>query len=834
LGLSRERCDPWLGRYLEGDEMDRSSGRTRTRHRLTGLVAELKRRRVFRVVLVYAGVAFLVWQVAAIAFPALGIPSWTLSLVVVLSVLGLPLAVVLAWAFDITREGVVRAEPARARPGASGGPAVRSARRSEEARAEPSDEARAHFALVQSAFEEALGIDESRRHAELERIVPDSEVRAEVLEMLEAHASGGMLDDLAESLEAGPEPGGAFPAVGSRFGPYTLVECLGSGGMGVVYRAEDSRLSRMVALKFLSPSLGADDRAKQRFLAEARAAAALDHPNICTILEVGEFDSQLFIAMPYYRGRTVKDLLEGGALGAALAVPVAIAVGRGLAAAHASGVIHRDVKPANVIVTESGTATIVDFGVAKIAQQNLTRTGVALGTVSYMSPEQTRGEAVDHRSDIWALGVMLYEMVAGVRPFRGSTDQDIEASIIALPHEPLGPHVDGAPGLEQVVDRALEKDPAQRWATATEMVRALERIRIGSEPDAGETGLRGGLMRKGERRQVTVLTALLAEFDELVDRLTPESLEVVLRQVRQAVTDAVTVDDGLVHAVNADRIECVFGIPEAHEDDAKRAVRAALEAGRRCERIPVGSTGEGLRIALRSGIDVGIVAVHLDPGDGGRYRFGRSLMERAARLASEADAGGVLVSSDCYRLVRSFVDTDPGPDVGLGHDSGTVSTYNIRHLRDVESSLEARASDGLTAFTGRASEIGVLAEGLSEAVSGSGGIVTVSGEAGIGKSRLLYEFERGVLGDRTRVLHGRCQSSANCWTSTSRIHLPPRSPVASRRWVESWCRTSRSACTLSPSSPTDRCLSTFPATSSGWPSSSPSPRFSPSRRPPGP
>lgn len=396
-----------------------------------------------------------------------------------------------------------------------------------------------------------------------------------------------------------------------------------------------------------------------------------------------------------------------------------------------------------MIVTDSGDATIVDFGVAKIAQQNLTRTGVALGTVSYMSPEQTRGEAVDHRTDVWALGVMLYEMAAGVRPFRGSTDQAIQASILTTPPEPLTPHVDGAAGLEGVVERALQKDPAERYPTAAEMVEALQHIRIGSTPDMGESGLRGGLMRKGERRQVTVVTTLLGEFDEMVDQLTPEAVAVVLEQVRQAVSDAVVSEGGLVHAVNADRIECIFGIPEAHEDDAMRAIQAALEAAGRCDRIPVGASPGERRITLRTGIDVGVVAVHLDPGDGGKYRLGRSLMERAARLAGEADPGAVLVSSDCHRLVRSFVETERGPDVGLGHDSGTVSTYNVRQVRDFESSLEARASGGLTAFTGRASEVQVLTESLGEAVSGSGRIVTVSGEAGIGKSRLIYEFERG-------------------------------------------------------------------------------------------
>ncbi len=299
-------------------------------------MGELRRRRVVRVALVYTGVAFLVWLVAEIAFPPLGIPPWAPALVIVLSVLGLPLAIVLAWVFDIRSGEVVRTGPA---PGEALAPGESVASGTPPAPASsPSDADRARFALVQSAFEEALRTDVSRRKTELERIAPDPEVRAEVLEMLEAHHGEGMLDELAHSLRASADPHGDGPRLGSRFGHYRLLERLGSGGMGVVYRAEDDRLGRIVALKFLSPTLGADPTAKQRFLAEARAAAALDHPNICTILEVGEVDGQLFIAMPYYKGRTVKEMLTGGALGAALAIPIAMEVwARGTRAASFTG-----------------------------------------------------------------------------------------------------------------------------------------------------------------------------------------------------------------------------------------------------------------------------------------------------------------------------------------------------------------------------------------------------------------------------------------------------------------------------------------------------------------
>ncbi|NNM34580.1 MAG: protein kinase, partial [Gemmatimonadetes bacterium] len=531
-------------------------------------------------------------------------------------------------------------------------------------RVEITEEAKQRFAQVQDVFHQVLQVEPERRESALARLAPDPGVRDEVRELLGAHLEVGVLDELKHAFDRQ----GAFPeasyAPGARFAQYTLLERLGSGGMGVVYRAQDTRLGRTVALKFLSPALGSDPTAKQRFLAEARAAATLEHSNICTILEIGEFEGRLFIAMPYYKGQTLKELLRGGALGAAQAVPIAIGIGKGLAAAHASGVIHRDIKPANVIIRGDGVPIIVDFGVAKVAQQSLTRTGVALGTISYMSPEQTRGEAVDHRSDIWALGVLLYEMITGSHPFRGHTDQAVQLSILTADPESISPHLDGATGLEQVVQQALEKEADQRWQSVQEMVKALEQIRVGSVPAEGPSGPRGGLMRKGERRQVGVLTLLLGEYDDLVDQLTPEATEALLRQVRGAVSDTVTSAGGLVHAMTGDRIECVFGIPTAREDDALRAVRAALEAQRRCAGIQVDpSLGEDRSVTLRAAIDVGVVAVHLDPGEGGPYRIGRSLIERSARLASEAELGAVLVSAECHRVVRPFVEATEGPSV---------------------------------------------------------------------------------------------------------------------------------------------------------------------------
>ena len=208
---------------------------------------------------------------------------------------------------------------------------------------------------------------------------------------------------------------------GTRLGPYSITAELGRGGMGVVYTAQDPRLKRQVAVKLLPPDLTRDVIAKQRFLQEAQAASALDHRNICTVHEINETgDGQLYLVMAHYEGDTVKERIESGPMELDEAIDIATQVGEGLAEAHGAGIVHRDIKPANLLVARGGVVKILDFGLAKLAgAEGVTQTGTAVGTVAYMSPEQARGEEVDHRTDIWSLGVVLYEMLAGKSPFQG-------------------------------------------------------------------------------------------------------------------------------------------------------------------------------------------------------------------------------------------------------------------------------------------------------------------------------------------------------------------------------------------------------------------------------
>ena len=297
------------------------------------------------------------------------------------------------------------------------------------------------------------------------------------------------------------------PLVGRTIAQYEIVARRGGGGMGVVYEARDTKLGRRVALKFLPPQWSHDEPAKQRFVREAQAASATDHPNICTIHDVGTSDDgQLFIVMAYYEGETLKARLARGPLPLQEALDIATQVADGLARAHANGVVHRDIKPGNLILTEDGVR-IVDFGLATFADAlQLTIPGSTLGTAAYMSPEQARGEPADARADVWAVGIILYEMLAGHVPFQGAYAEAIAYAIRNDAPAPLRATRPEVPEeVEQLIFRALHKDPAIRFQNGRELARALRQARGFTVPvelrtQALDVGSRAPGDRPGARR----------------------------------------------------------------------------------------------------------------------------------------------------------------------------------------------------------------------------------------------------------------------------------------------------------------------------------------------
>ncbi len=585
-------------------------------------------------------------------------------------------------------------------------------------------------------------------------------LRKELTDLAAAHEHDSLLDAPSAGFPQLPMRVPATPVTGTVL-HYQVLEPLGEGGMGVVYRARDLRLERTVALKFLPAHLSSDPAAKERLRVEAQAAAALDHLNICTIHEIGEAkDGQLFIAMPYYDGETLKARLARGALPPEQALALAIQAAQGLAKAHERGVVHRDIKPANLMITQDGVLKILDFGIAKLSGMELTTPGERPGTVEYMSPEQIEGETLDGRTDVWSLGVVLYEMLAGERPFQGRYQFALMHAI--LEHRPAAVAAT-RPGFPDATDRVLArmlaKQPAERYLAA-ELAGELEQLRqqwatvVPAQRDSGESP---EVLPDGERRQVTILYTAVVDHERLVEALSKAELDGVMERLRMTAEEVVRRHGGVLNQFTGESLVAVFGVPATHEDDPARAVRAALEL----HRVTAGLDGRADRPGpgLRSGLHAGSVAVQHATEPGLVYRISGAAVLIASRLSGHAGADEIWMSPDCRRVIAGLFETRPMAPVTLSRDLPPIVPFQVLGAFEGGTRLEGMQRGRLTAFTGREPEMSALRHALTAAVAGEGRLVTVVGDAGLGKSRLLLEFRRELEAAQVVLLHGRCDSS---------------------------------------------------------------------------
>jgi serine/threonine protein kinase/tetratricopeptide (TPR) repeat protein len=352
----------------------------------------------------------------------------------------------------------------------------------------------AQWARIKDTVATALEHPRESRDAYLDEACgDDSEVRAQVESLLAAHTEAGAFLETPAHVPAGAGP--TPPLIGSTVGTYTIISRLGAGGMGEVYLARDAKLERVVAVKVLSRDLALNADRLHRFHAEALAASSLNHPHILVIHDFGDLDGRPFMVTEFVEGETLRHRLTRGPLPPAEAVDVALQIGAALIAAHARGLVHRDIKPENVMIRPDGYVKVLDFGLAKLTAGAAdaadtafdTLPGLIMGTPRYMSPEQTRGKEVDARTDVWSLGVVLYEMIAGIPPYAGATSADTIGAILGAEPVPLGLQAPSAPSvLERIATRALKKERLERYPTAAALVADLTAAKRQVEEDESQ------------------------------------------------------------------------------------------------------------------------------------------------------------------------------------------------------------------------------------------------------------------------------------------------------------------------------------------------------------
>jgi non-specific serine/threonine protein kinase len=501
--------------------------------------------------------------------------------------------------------------------------------------------------------------------------------------------------------------------IGRTVSHYRITEKLGEGGMGIVYRAEDTRLNRTVALKFLSPAADNDDGEKERLLREARAAAALDHPNICPVYEINEADGETFIAMACVEGRSLADVISSGPLALEDTLSYAIQMADGLRAAHAKEIVHRDVKPGNVMVSPSGQVRIMDFGLAgrfePVSADTWTTTS---GTVAYMSPEQLRGELADARSDIWALGVVLHEMLAGRRPFRGVYEQAVVYSVLNLEPEPVtSARPDVPDALCRIVARTLEKDAQRRYQTMDEVLADLTAVGAG----AGDGGARPIAVITFEnltgddsydylRRAIPNLLITSLEQSEHLRVITWERMGDVMRQLGQGGSEEIDRELGF-ELCRLEGAEAMVTGSFVRAGTAFATDVKVLDAVTKDLIVTASSRGEGVDSILTKQIDelAAAILARLDPEEGAPVEAPQPIAE-VATASMEAydvflrgrDSFERLYNEDARGLFEKAVALDPSFAVAHLYLAWTHTRLRNTKARDEALEMAKSCSDRAT------------------------------------------------------------------------------------------------------------------------------------------
>jgi len=535
--------------------------------------------------------------------------------------------------------------------------------------------------------------------------------------------------------------------------------------MGIVYEAEDVRLKRRVALKFLAPEQTREPESKQRFFREAQASSKLDHPNICTIYEIGEDEAHsLYIAMAFCQGESLKEKLKHGPLPVPKGLEIVIQVSRGLSCAHEQGIIHRDIKPGNIMETEGGEVKIVDFGLAKLVEDSgITRTTGMTGTLAYMSPEQIQGEPLDFQTDIWSLGVVMYEMFTGLHPFKGESAQAVIYAV--LNNSPLPPtEIDGAiPGqLDQIVLKCLAKDQRHRYSTARSLMTDLGQLKkvLEDETVTGPSHKRRIPAKKEtEQRQATVMFAEISGIPEMLETFDPRETASLLKRSRTCFDFIEDTYGGRVDRITNSTFRAVFGFPDAIEDAPRRAVQAALALQKQFEEL---TRSEKLKTPLRPGIGISsgiVIAGVIGTDEDSEFTIMGETITLASQLKDLSEAGTILVGPAVFHKTQEAFAYRPLKPIPMKGRERPIHVFELLAAKDKTDRRHLGTERIISSvLVGREKELNQLQLHVLKAINGEGSIINLIGEAGIGKSTLIAELKAAPVMIKVRLVEGRALS----------------------------------------------------------------------------
>jgi len=562
-------------------------------------------------------------------------------------------------------------------------------------------------------------------------------------------------------------PSDAEFTIGSTIaGRYRLIEKLGAGGWGVVYKAEDSKLKRLVALKFLPPRLTLDPEYKQLFIQEAQAASQLEHQNICTVHEIDETkDGQMYIAMAYYPGETLKKKIKLGTFPIDQAIDTTIQIAQGLIKAHSKGIIHRDIKPSNIMLTGDGIMKIVDFGLAKLSsQKNLTRASLIMGTTSYMSPEQAQGEDVDNQTDIWSLGVSFYELLTGELPFQGDHEQAVVHSIInKSPLPPTELRKDIPEELERIILKSLRKKQKDRYQSVDRMLSDLTKLKKALEmeeyKDIIDKKKKPDITKETERRQATVMHAEISGYVEILEHLEAEEAATLMNRCFAMFGSVIEKYDGHINKIVGGNLLAQFGVPTAIENAPKKSINAAIELRNSIYQF---NKEENLRIPLdvHIGIDTGmVIAGVLDAGEKKEFSLLGDPVNHASYLKDKTAKGQIYIGFQTYKSTKNEFKYKQVAPIILKDRKKPIPAFELLSIKEIIHSPEFRSDRMIhSEMVGRADELQKLELYVLKAINNQGSIVSIIGEAGIGKSRLIAELMKIEPLKKVTLLEGRALS----------------------------------------------------------------------------